>query len=201
MITTAHLMRAKVPKRYWCVKYSKIYKNNKKLLNGYFTNFLEWFKKGFGLYIYSEENSFGKTSIAVVMIKRALSFRKTALFIKPDQIQQFIIEHKMFDELTSYKERILEVDLLIIDDLNKEYCGETNYIKTTVEGIIRDRMQNLKPTIITTNIPSEKISEKYSKSMSEMFKECMFSIKVESDRNWREDIGKEEKKKYRKGTY
>lgn len=193
-ITIEHLARSKIPKRYWKVKYEKVYVKNKMKLDNYFNNFIDWYNKGFGLYLFSTSNSFGKTSISVIMGKKALSFGKSVLFIKPDQIQQYIIEHEMFDEVQSYKDRILQVDLLIIDDLNKEYCGKTNFIKTVLENIIRDRMQNLKPIIISSNINPKKIKDKYSKSLAEMFKECMFSIEIKSDKNWRDIIGKNAKK-------
>lgn len=193
-ITIDHLARSKIPKRYWNVKYEKIYSRNKLKIENYFDNLLEWINKGFGLYLFSKNNSFGKTSISVIIGKKVLSFGKTVLFIKPDQIQQYLIEHTAFDEVQTYKDRILQVDLLILDDLNKEYCGKTNFIKTILENIVRDRMQNLKPILITSNIEPDKIKSKYSKSLSEMFKECMFSVEIKSDKNWREIIGKEARK-------
>lgn len=195
-LTVDDIERARIPKRFWTVSFRKIADCDYKLkIKNYALKIEDMIKDGIGLFIYSKENSTGKTSIAVVIVKQALKIKKTALFVRADELKDAKISHKVFDEESSLIDRALKVDLLVIDDADKEYKGGSNYAGTLVETIIRDRSQRKMATIITSNRTPGEIAEIYTRDLAELLTECMIPIKIvgesEGGVNWRKKIASE----------
>lgn len=184
-LTVSDLKRANVPEKFWYVTLSSVPKDlpymNKVL--AYYVRAEEMLEKGIGLYLYSKENQTGKTSIAVALLKRIIRLRYTALFEEAGRLKNALTRNEEFDEAFTIDQRIRSVDMLVIDDLGKEYRTSSGYAETTFENIIRDRIQSLKPIIITGNLAPKAISSTYSHSLSAMLKGSLVPIEV-SGYNW-----------------
>lgn len=186
------LKRANVPKRFWDVALSKIpeglgYKDK---LRNYLSNIEEAYEKGAGLYLWSEENSTGKTSAAVIVLKFMLRMRKTAYFEESWRLKNAVIRKEEIEEGYSIEDRVRHVDLLVLDDIGKEYRTDSGFAENTIEGIIRDRTQNLKITILTGNIVPNQIKKMYSEDLNEIFKETCVPVRVVGH-DWRKEKAKE----------
>ena len=58
---------------------------------------------------------------------------------------------------------LISCDLLILDDLGTEF--QTNFSNAAIYNIINSRILYNKPTIISTNIPPQKIQTNYSERL------------------------------------
>ncbi len=76
--------------------------------------------KGVGLYLWSTEMA-QKTSIASLIAKEALRYGKTVFFEESSRLKTMLINKEQFEEGLSIEARIEMVDLLILDDIGKEY--------------------------------------------------------------------------------
>ena len=184
-LIVSDMRRANVPEKFWYVTLSCIPKDlpymNKVL--SYYAKMDEMVEKGIGLYLYSKDNQTGKTSISVALLKRALRLRKTAFFDEAGRLKNALIKNAEFDETFMVDQRIQTVDLLVIDDLGKEYRTGSGYAENTFENIIRSRIQSLRPTIITSNLSPKDVGNVYSKSLSAMLKGSLIPIDI-SGYNW-----------------
>jgi len=179
-LTVMDLKRANVPERFWYVTISSIPKDMpymSKLLS-YYAQMEQLMEKGVGLYLYSDDNQTGKTSIAVALLKRALRLRKTALFEEAGRLKDGLARNDSFDETFLLDQRVRSVDLLVIDDLGKEYRTTSGYAETTFENIFRDRIQTLKPIIVTGNMRPKEISSTYSASLAALLKSSLIPLQI-----------------------
>lgn len=77
------------------------------------------------------------------------------------------------------KQDWLNVRILIIDDLGKEYgTSVNNYIDSTFDELLRSRYDKGLPTIITTNVAREDWAAKYSEAMGSFAYEAFESVRI-----------------------
>lgn len=191
-LKTKDLKRANVPKRFWNVALSKVpeglrYKDR---VRNYLRNMKNVFEDGVGLYLWSEENSTGKTSLAIVVLKFMLRMKKTGYFEESWRLKNALINKEEIEEGFTVEDRVRTVDVLVLDDIGKEYRTDSGFAENLIEGIIRDRAQNMKITILTGNVNPKDISGLYSPDLSAMFKEVCIAVKVVGH-DWRAEKAKE----------
>lgn len=185
-LTEAHMQRAMIPVRFYDVQFSRVSAKCavREQLQNYRANIGECISKGFGLYIWSSKYGTGKTSIAVLMLKAAMRRGYTALFIDAPTLKIALARDVDYDGQVSLSQRAKTVDLLVIDDLGKEYMSGNGFTEKAVEGFLRERIQHTKATIITSNIHPSELKNIYSESMLSLFKECMTAFEI-SEFDWR----------------
>lgn len=195
-VTQAHLEHAKIPPKYWNALLKRVpdsmdYKRDVKTFLAQMPTFVE---KGIGLYLWSTENSTGKTSLAVLCLKRAMELKLSALFVTSEDFKNSVIEKTLFSENETVINRAMAVDVLVIDDLTKEYRpagkGETSpyskgFAETKIEALMRYRTQHLKTTIFTANRSSKELKNIYGSDLSAMLRAAMKPIEVKGI-DWRE---------------
>lgn len=184
------LVRARIPERFWKVKLNLIPESPyKDTLNNYIENFEDFYTRGVGLFIYSKDNSCGKTSAGVILLKAGISKGLTCLFAGSDEVMDSKVRKIRFDEDEDLISRMHRVNILLIDDIDKEYRGTSGFSENQLEALIRKRSQQLKVTIVTSNRTPAEIKEIYSSALSELMKECMYPLKIpgqsEGGKNWR----------------
>jgi len=70
----------------------------------------------------------------------------------------------------------LNVRLLVLDDLGKEYGSK--YDDTSFDEILRARYDKALPTIITTNVPRERWKDQYSEAMGSFAHEAFTRVRI-----------------------
>jgi DNA replication protein DnaC len=87
---------------------------------------------------------------------------------------------QMTDELDGYlgiaKNDRLNVRVLVLDDINKQYGSE--YDDHSFDAILRTRYDRALPTIITTNVPANLWAAKYGTVMESFFNEAFVPVEV-----------------------
>lgn len=185
-MTVADMKRANVPPRFWNVKLSEIpeHLEYRDKVRKYLEKMNEMLENGIGLFLYSDENSTGKTSIAVLALKQALRLRRTAYFEESGRLKAALIRAEEFEENIPIEKRIRTVDLLVLDDVSKEYRTESGFAENLIESILRDRSQNLKTTVLTSNLRPNKIEQVYSADLAALLRETTIPLKI-SGYDWR----------------
>lgn len=185
-MTVADMKRANVPPRFWNVKLSEIpeHLEYRDKVRKYLEKMDEMLENGIGLFLYSDENSTGKTSIAVLALKQALRLRRTAYFEESGRLKAALIRAEEFEENIPIERRIRTVDLLVLDDVGKEYRTESGFAENTIESVLRDRSQSMRPTIMTSNLKPNKIEQVYSADLAALLRETMIPLRI-SGYDWR----------------
>lgn len=185
-LTVADMKRANVPSRFWNVKLSEIpeHLEYRDKVRKYLEKMDEMLENGIGLFLYSDENSTGKTSIAVLALNQALRLRRTAYFEESGRLKAALIRAEEFEENIPIERRIRTVDLLVLDDVGKEYRTESGFAENTIESVLRDRSQSMRPTILTSNLKPNKIEQVYSADLAALLRETMIPLRI-SGYDWR----------------
>jgi DNA replication protein DnaC len=138
---------------------------------------------GPGLYLYGDLRR-GKSSCAAIIQKAAMANGIITLWITYRRLHEYAInkEEHMFDSYLTMIDRIRSVDLLIIDEVevkeNKKWTVEV------LEDIVRDRYQQKKTTILTSNqspdlLRNSRTIAPICASLTAVMKECAKPVKVE----------------------
>lgn len=179
-ITIGDVKRANLPERYWEATLSEIPSrlSYKEKVERYLETLPEMMSKGVGLYLWSTENGTGKTSIASLIAKEALRYGKTVFFEESSRLKTMLINKEQFEEGMSIEARIEMVDLLILDDIGKEYRTNSGYAENALETLLRSRVQKVRTTILTGNVHPKELQKIYSEDFSALLKESMIPINI-----------------------
>jgi len=179
-LTIGDVRRANLPERYWEASLSAIpdHLDYKRKIKKYIDNLVGMMEQGIGLYLWSTENGSGKTSIAALIAKEALRYGKTVFFEESSRLKGMLINKEQFEEGTSIEERMMMVDVLILDDIGKEYRTSSGYAENVIETLVRARVQKVKTTIMTGNVHPKDMKKIYSEDFSALLKESVVPVNV-----------------------
>lgn len=176
-ITPAHLERARVPRRFWNVKMTEVSGSVRSDVVSYFLDVVSHCRAGRGMLLFGA-NGRGKTSIAVLVAQEVMRHGGTVLFITAEELRQSYLGDVMFEGRASMADRAATVDLLVIDDLGKEYRGASQWAERVIESVLRARSSATKATILTTNMERDVMLGVYSVSVMSILDESMVTVDV-----------------------
>lgn len=105
-----------------------------------------------------------------------LSRKKALIDADPDTRRDLYLEMEGFHGRA--KEDWLNVRLLVLDDLGKEYGSK--YDDTSFDEVLRARYDKALPTIITTNVPRERWAKQYGEAMGSFVYEAFHRVSLDS---------------------
>lgn len=184
-ITKKHLERMCIPKTYWYCKLAEIPDEcpHKKLLEKYVSKIEFNVNEGHGLLLWGDYGQ-GKTGLTSIILKAGASVGIIGLWIRAANVIKYVMEKVRFDANETMLERAYNVDLLVLDEL--VLYGDDRQSDTVIENLIRERINEKKTTIITTNLNPAGLREKYP-ALSNVLQESVFPIRV-SGHNFRQDL-------------
>lgn len=175
---------ANVKKRYVLANKDYFNCNQDIKISPYIEGMKDFILKGKGLYIYGP-NGTGKTYGASVLIKKAISLGVRSFWVTSFEIREafFYRQEFLWDESAgiSMYYRMNEDSILVIDDLGKEYKGMSGYVETCIRTLVRARYDDLKSTIITSNLTPPEVEEQYGKSFASMIGDYLIPIDLHGD--------------------
>ncbi len=148
------LKRIQLPNVYWETRLSKVSEcEGKKILTDWI---MPMSKEGSGLipkkglYIYGEFGR-GKSAAAAIALKACLAKGKFGLWVNFSDICNFVkYEDKYkYSENESMLDRMKTCDILVLDEFS--ITSKDWFPIQTFEMIVRDRVRNVKPLIVTSN--------------------------------------------------
>ena len=106
----------------------------------------------------------GKTHLSLAVASVIIQNGYSVLYDSAVNILRNIEKEHFSNEYTmETADIVMNADLLILDDLGKEY--ETKFYSSTIYDIINTRINKNKPTIISTNMDFEAIKRRYDESV------------------------------------
>jgi DNA replication protein DnaC len=114
-------------------------------------------KKGIGLYLYGNTGT-AKSALGCIILMNALKRRYTCYFTDVEEYLDLSVNKKDDEEAQEVVRRLSNADFLVIDDLGREYRDVKGFVESQVDELIRYRIKNLLPTIITTNKTREELA-------------------------------------------
>ncbi|CAB5225935.1 DnaC DNA replication protein [uncultured Caudovirales phage] len=185
-LTPKVLDRLNIGKRYWQSSLDTLPKESKHytITKEYVKEFaLKYEPKGIGLFLWGN-NSTGKTWTATAILKELAHIGYTAYTILGDELRAIYINNQMFDPDNSIIRWVENVEILLIEDIGKEYnASGSGWAELCFENLLRKRSRNLKVTIITTNLSPDEFKDRYKNSAMAILLESMIAIQVKSTDN------------------
>jgi DNA replication protein DnaC len=80
-------------------------------------------------------------------------------------------------ERALYKRKVERASVLLIDDVGKEYEG-AKFAKTELDNLLRTRVQNARPTLISMNMTLDEFEETYGMAVMSLMRERSVLIKL-----------------------
>lgn len=157
-----------IPKRYQAITMAEIERRGipptverqAELIKRYIAILDEAIKEGNGLYLRGEAGTM-KTTFAIAIMREAMKKNFSCFFISAVSLMD-----KLFSlpdaERRVFETKIATTDILVVDDLGQEH--EKSWIQTKIRALFNERYNNMKTTIITTNLGSQ-VRELYVESM------------------------------------
>jgi len=138
--------------------------------------------EGTGLYLFGGTGS-GKTHIATSILKRAVATTETCgYFITAEQyleVSYSSLDDERYDDESSDADTVHYIDnvydLLVLDGLGTER-RQTEYAKKSLTSMLSKRYENQLSTIITTDIPMNKLAQIYGNRLSSIITDCCLFI-------------------------
>jgi DNA replication protein DnaC len=116
-LTPDDLVRMRLPEKHRKASPDRFPRCKEAVLSSYLKRFHEAMRRNIGLFIYGDE-AVGKTSCAAVIAKHARRLCYTVYWTSMVELREAVVQYKNFDEGVSVLDRVLEVDLLVIDDVD-----------------------------------------------------------------------------------
>lgn len=150
------------------------------------------------------ENGVGKTHLACAVLREAgLSYNYRIgsielagyidLYMRMFQLDRDDDEFfPIFDRIAYLEGRSREgvrgAQYLLLDDLGREHESKSGWSNERVFDVMRYRHNRNLPTIITTNVPVQELTGRYTEGMSSFLQEATVIIPMEGeDYRWREE--------------
>jgi DNA replication protein DnaC len=167
----AKFLLAGIPPSYWGIGFDdfKGDKDAKRLVKLYCEHLAEAIEQGQGI-IFSGAHGTGKTTLACLIGKTALMDGFTVRYISIAKILDLINESFASPAAKHRLDTMIErVEILILDDLGKEYRGVreqlTPMMTMKLDSLLRERLNRIKVTIGTTNYDLKAIKDHYGESV------------------------------------
>ena len=155
----------------------------------YGKNLHDHLQTGRGVLLWGNSST-GKSAIAGMCLKRLLDFNAvhTGLWVTARRVPQYVIEGTEYDEEETMAERMISVDLLVIDEF-MTFKGDNTYRQDIIEHTFRDRSEKGRTTIITTNMTLIELN-KQAYTFFQVIQEHCEILKV-TGHNFRESMRKD----------
>lgn len=137
--------------------------------------------KGIGLLFYGEVGTgktFGATMLLKDLIKIGYSCYSTTF---ASMIEMFTAGWKSKDDQRYFQEKIVFSDVLLLDDLGRELRTKNKLSESTFDDVLRRRVQDGRPTFITTNMSLVEMQEGYGAAVLSLLSEKSVTHKVVGD--------------------
>lgn len=182
------LIQAAIPRNHWDCRISEIPDTceYKSFIIDYCADIKNNILGAKGLYLWGDYGT-GKTGLAAIIAKAALSKGLMSLWISAEKIPSYICDDIYFSDELLMRDRMFSVPLLVIDDLRlrDQTNVKNDWIERWLESVIRRRMDNTLTTVISSN-DSEFALRKLKSVYSITSEACRF-LEIKG-KNFRKDL-------------
>lgn len=168
-----HYLNAGIGMTYQRLDYHD-YHGDRELLEGlakYCENYERYASRGIGILLIGSFGT-GKTMLANLILKEfvrggyrcfATTFAQT--------IDMLTASWKSNEDRQYFQRRFVDSEILLLDDVGRELRSKSNLAESTFDNILRTRVQEGRPTFITTNMSAEELGDGYGAAILSLLKE------------------------------
>ena len=138
----------------------------------YITNHEKFIKRGMGLY-FSGNPGTGKTLLATLVLKELVKFGYTCWSTTFAQtIEMLTAGWGDKDEKDYFQRKFIQSEVVLLDDVGRERRGgKVQLAETTFDAILRQRVQEGRSTLITTNLTANDLEAGYGAAVLSLIRE------------------------------
>jgi DNA replication protein DnaC len=116
--------------------------------------------------LFSGDTGLGKTFLSACIARTVADNGYSVVYETAGHLFSKMERAKFANDEQARKEcdKYLACDLLIVDDLGTEMPGQ--FTTSALYGLVNDRIQSGKPTIISTNLTSEEFGHRYNRQIA-----------------------------------
>ena len=115
-----------------------------------------------------------KTTMACAIALAAIKEKKSVFFVSMPELLTKLLQDPQDGTFLS---KVRERDVVILDDLGMEYQSKkSDWMKGQVDAIITHRYNELKPTIITTNLDADQIIKRYDTRFFDRLRDSCYAV-------------------------
>lgn len=134
---------------------------------------------GCGLILWSESTGTGKTMLATLLLKMLLSQGADGYFCQFNELlDSYTAGWRDTEQRDWFTRRVQNAGVLVIDDIGKENQNRGNTVDSLLDQVVRHRVANAKPTIITTNLRPDEMSERYYQGLLSLLAESALTVHI-----------------------
>lgn len=157
----------------------------------YCKNYENAYKHGIGIFFYGS-NGTGKSHLSVSALKYFINQGYTGQLITLQGAFDAYSDGKFRDVsiMDWYNKRIKNIDVLVLDDVLKEYQPKNGNDQVGVffDNLIRHRMRRNKITIMSTNGTIEDFQNRYGNSLVSLLMAKMVPVRMVWDVDYRKEV-------------
>lgn len=137
----------------------------------YLGNHYHFVRNGIGVMFIGEFGA-GKTMLACLVAKALIRLGYDVFFTTfQGMTQLFTSGWKSEDDKALFERRVVNSDVLVLDDIGKEYRTKTNMSESLFDHVLRQRVLNARPTFITANDDPEALRHGYGSAVISLISE------------------------------
>jgi DNA replication protein DnaC len=201
-----HYLRANIGESYQRLDWDDYHGDPKALevVSTYLERHGRYVPAGLGLFLRGQIGT-GKTMLAALIAKAFVRLGYSVFFVTfPEMIEEFTKGWGDNASKARFETMIVRSRVLVLDDIGKEYRAKSvNLAESTFDHVLRRRVANLRPTIVTTNLAPQDVSQGYGASILSLLNEQSIGkeiagadwrtkardrTKEEADQGWRRPI-------------
>lgn len=193
-ITRAHLKKANIPQDYWDCGFLN-YRGPlepKETTKKYLKNLREMKEAGIGI-LYVGPNGPGKTTLGMICMKYLARAEWDVYCISLGEIVEDIQKSWQSKEDSIVIGKCREADFLFIDDVGKEHRGQSGFVQTVFDNLIRYRVQHRYPTFLSSNFTKKELEITYGDSVMSLLEGKLLPVVVDGS-DYRKEVLKSESK-------
>lgn len=182
-LTETQLRGAGIGEDYWECDFSNYQGPDeaKEVSIKYLKNLDSMRDKGIGL-LYVGPFGSGKTTLGYIVMKYLVRARWvvfcTSLGEIIENIQKSWKQKEDDTNEANFIIRCREADFLLLDDLSKEHSGNSGFVETTLDNLVRFRTQHRSPTFLTTNLTKRELHGAYGESVMSLLEGKLVPVMV-----------------------
>ena len=132
--------------------------------------------RGIGLLLHGP-NGTGKTFVAMMVLKELVRRGYTCWSTTfSDTIESFTKTWGNPEEKQWFARKFMTSQVLLLDDLGREMRSSSNLAMSTFDSILRTRVSNGRPTLLTTNLGIKELGSGYGAGVLSLLKEASIQI-------------------------
>jgi len=145
----------------------------------YIDNADSYIDRGIGLYMHGPVGT-GKTLVANLVLKELVKRGRNCYATTfSSTVEQFTAGWNSAEDKQRFADRFMYSEVLLLDDLGREFRRSTGLHQTTFDHILRTRVQAGRPTLLTTNMVRQEVKTGYGAAILSLLKEQSIDVPLE----------------------